>query len=315
LDAWTVADAPSNVITLGHADPDANDAGFPDGVMGDLSGAFRSTRPLVHWTHRRVRAAALGLAVAALAAGALLYFRSIPPVAQQYSSTPTAQRAIKLTDGSLITLNRNSRVTVRFSAQERYIELERGEVFFDVAPDASRPFRVLTDSATVEAVGTQFDVERGDEAAAPTTVSVLDGRVIVSSMRAGSTQRVSGEPSPTRPVQVSAGEQVRVTGDGELHRPPAPELARALCWRTGRYEYRDVPLGTVLAMLNRCSTHHVHVMDASASARLFSGPVLLDHPDPIVELLEGDSGLRVVRHGDAIEVSSRDDPPTPTNRK
>ena len=78
----------------------------------------------------------------------------------------------------------------------------RGEALFRVHHDAGRPFRVYTDDAIVQAVGTQFDVYRRDDG---TVVSVLEGRVdvtpaaAVASASGGGTAvpRASGNIPPT----------------------------------------------------------------------------------------------------------------------
>ncbi len=66
----------------------------------------------------------------------------------------------QLPDGSVLHLNTDSEVTVRYSHGERLVELERGEALFQVAHDDQRRFRVAAGEAGVLAVGTRFDVYR-----------------------------------------------------------------------------------------------------------------------------------------------------------
>src|SRR5205823_2531257 len=86
------------------------------------------------------------------------------------------ERSIALPDGSLIELNARSSVRVRFTSNERAVELFEGQALFRVAKDPARPFIVSSDGKRVRAVGTQFDVYRKK---ASTTVTVLEGRVTV----------------------------------------------------------------------------------------------------------------------------------------
>jgi transmembrane sensor len=80
--------------------------------------------------------------------------------APQYVTGVGEQRVLKLPDGSIVTLNTRSRVTVRYNDNERRVELADGEAHFDVQPDAERPFRVISGGAAVQAIGTQFNVRR-----------------------------------------------------------------------------------------------------------------------------------------------------------
>lgn len=65
-----------------------------------------------------------------------------------------------LPDGSAITVNRNSTLTYpsRFSGKAREVTL-RGEAFFKVTPDRSRPFIIHVNDVTVRVVGTSFNIK------------------------------------------------------------------------------------------------------------------------------------------------------------
>ena len=64
----------------------------------------------------------------------------------------------RLADNSVLHLNTDSAVTIRFSATERLVMLTAGQAEFEVTHDPARAFRVLGGAAEVIAVGTQFDV-------------------------------------------------------------------------------------------------------------------------------------------------------------
>jgi ferric-dicitrate binding protein FerR (iron transport regulator) len=81
-------------------------------------------------------------------------------------------------DGSQITLNKNSEVRypVAFTAASRQVKL-RGEAFFDVTPDKTRPFVITCDEVSVKVLGTSFQVS--DRAVSKITVQVRTGTVIM----------------------------------------------------------------------------------------------------------------------------------------
>ena len=66
----------------------------------------------------------------------------------------------KLSDGSLLTINKNSQLSFRASASERLVKLAEGEVFFKVTPDKTKPFVIeLGDAAKVTVLGTSFNIK------------------------------------------------------------------------------------------------------------------------------------------------------------
>ena len=65
-----------------------------------------------------------------------------------------------LPDGSVITLNKNSRVSYpeKFAGKTRKITME-GEAFFNVSPDKEKPFIIEVNDLSVRVVGTTFNIK------------------------------------------------------------------------------------------------------------------------------------------------------------
>ena len=98
-------------------------------------------------------------------------------------SNPSGQKStVHLKDGSRIILNSNSKVKfpVEFSDSERVIELE-GEAYFEVAKDASRPFRVKTANTMTTALGTTFNIDAFEEEN-DIKISLTSGRIEVKKL-------------------------------------------------------------------------------------------------------------------------------------
>ena len=66
---------------------------------------------------------------------------------------------VRLPDGSSVYLNRNTRLSFNFrpGSAERNVKLS-GEAFFEITPDASKPFNVDAGKANVKVIGTSFNV-------------------------------------------------------------------------------------------------------------------------------------------------------------
>src|SRR5258708_31845445 len=75
-----------------------------------------------------------------------------------------AREMVPLADGSKVELNTDTRIRTVVTKERRTVWLDRGEAYFEVVPDTSRPFVVLAGSRRITVVGTKFAVRRdGDE--------------------------------------------------------------------------------------------------------------------------------------------------------
>ena len=121
-------------------------------------------------------------------------------------------RSVRLEDGSRVTLGGGTELQILLRKDSRRISLRRGEAFFKVAKDASRPFRVRAGDAAVTAVGTEFNVRRGGDRV---TVVVVEGRVVVERSSRLVRLEFLRELRPTlQPVRVDAGQQTTVGDEG-----------------------------------------------------------------------------------------------------
>ena len=65
---------------------------------------------------------------------------------QSYATAIGAQKTFTLVDGTAVTLNTNSRIDVEIRANRRDVHLIRGEAYFEVVHDKSRPFTVYANA-------------------------------------------------------------------------------------------------------------------------------------------------------------------------
>ncbi len=257
---------------------------------------------------RRSRWVAGGLAAAAAVALACV------GVWQLLAPRPTAEtdiggfRELRLADGSVVQLNTDSAVRTRFTAEERRIELLRGEAFFDVAPNPARPFIVSAGGVAVRAVGTAFNVRLREAAV---EVLVTEGKVQVNdSLKGGSLLGVDVAGAPSLLVQgemaVIPASAVAEIQDAARPTPAvvalvAPvEVQRALAWQERRLEFEARPLGEVVAEFNRYNRTKLIIADPRLGAQKFSGSFRAEGYEPFVRLLEQNFGVAAAREGDDI---------------
>jgi transmembrane sensor len=199
-----------------------------------------------------------------------------------------------LDDGSIVTLNRGAEIAVHYSNDERRIELRRGEVLFEVAKNASRPFIVAAEGVDVRAVGTAFKV-RLDRSAVE--VLVTEGQVGVSSGESAAGDRM--------PLQLAAGERTVVS----LLQPVAPsvtavppeEIASSVAWQPRLLEFNNTPLVTIVAEFNRANAPiRLELADVELEHRLLNTVIRSDNIEGFVRLLEGGFDIRAKRTGNLI---------------
>ncbi len=123
-----------------------------------------------------------------------------------------------------------------FHGNTRNVEL-KGEAFFEVTPDKSKPFIIKADQAVIKVVGTSFNV---DTKRSPATVEVYVATGIVE---------VYKPESKNNSVFLHPGEMGTVSKN-IIHSKKASN-ENAIAWKTGRMDFRDIPLSEAVEMLNK----------------------------------------------------------------
>lgn len=248
---------------------DAYDGAMP---VSDWLRSARVPRQPPRWALRILSAAACALILTTI--GIALYGdgQRPPELAHQMIETAVGEnRSITLADGSSVKLGGRSRLSFSLRPLLRDVVLERGEAFFTVAKDPSRPFEVHAGNATVTAVGTQFDVHRSDDRV---TVAVLEGKVMVQSMAPlvpvpwFSAVKPVGRASP-----LTAGERTTINQNGV---EPAQLVATgpALDWQQGRLAFEGESLRYVVEDVNRYTAKPIVIADDRTAALRVTGTIL-----------------------------------------
>jgi transmembrane sensor len=214
-----------------------------------------------------------------------------------YQTAHSEQMVRQLPDGTVLRLDTDTAVTVRYSSRERVVEVNRGRSLFEVAHNDRRRFRVAAGVTGAIAVGTRFDVYR---TAAVTLVTVAEGQVAVFT---GGPVWLQGDTTVPAYVQrVKAGYQLRVDA-GVLSAQPVPvDLDQALGWLQHKIVFEHRPLGEVVTEFNRYGRIPIEIEDATLRSLPVSGTFDADDTDSFVAFLETLPGVRVERTPARIRV-------------
>ena len=281
----------------------------------------------------RMQAVGLRLRLIAAAATVSLIVGAViglPRILGQVIETDRGERReVVLSDGSLLQIDPQTRLRIRYSADIRRVSLERGRALFHVAKNPNRPFLVQANDTTVQAVGTAFGVERRTQAV---TVTVVEGKVAVfptsdvampAIARAGDTSNAGhgaaevgvgtepeSETSPGIPREggdrmlfLTANHQVTIQGGraaGGRAAQPVQEVdsGRALAWAEGRLIFENEELGRAITEFNRYNRVQLAVGDAELAAKPVSGVFNAADPEAFIGFLESVAPVEIVRDGD-----------------
>jgi len=184
------------------------------------------------------------------------------------------RRTVRLTDGSSVTLNTNSRMTVAFTEGRRLVRLVKGQALFEVAHNPDRPFVVEAADRQVTALGTVFEV-RVDPGRM--SVVLVQGRVAIDR----SSETPSESLASVAPAILTPGQQfVAELGTAQVVAPV--DVSRQLLWRDGFVEFDDEPLGRAVAEFNRYTPRPIVLADDGVAALRVSGVFRTGSPDRFV---------------------------------
>lgn len=201
-----------------------------------------------------------------------------------FATQRSAMKYIDLPDGSRITLDAASRLSLPKGENAREVQLLAGNAAFDVAPDPTRPFTVEAGAADIRVTGTRFDVRLDEDA---TFIGVAEGSVMVGAAR-------NQHPSTDGPraLDVQAGEAVTVTDDGEIGAIAEIFPSEFAAWRTGMMIYSEATLAEIIADANRYAADPIAV-DPSIQNLQLSGSFNIKNTHRLLESLAAGLPVRV----------------------
>tara|TARA_R110002072_G_scaffold1409_1_gene11942 strand:+ start:2745 stop:3809 length:1065 start_codon:yes stop_codon:yes gene_type:complete len=164
-----------------------------------------------------------------------------------------SQSTVQLSDGTRLWLNTDSRVQVQYSAVQRLIYLEHGEILIEVAHNKSRPLSVLVLDRVVQAVGTAFSVQIKEDS--EIELMVKEGRVIVGIRPPSTLKDTRSSKHPIivpDPMTVNKDERVSLRATTEqVEAIDDEDIEVKLSWRSGNLIFRGDSLATVAKEISR----------------------------------------------------------------
>jgi transmembrane sensor len=273
----------------------------------------RLLAPLTEVPARRWQTAAVTVAALGVASMALLLSRNLLPVAPapapeavavlHYSTHHGELQTYRLADNSVLHLNTDTDVTIRYSRSGRLVTLASGEAAFEVTHAAGRPFRVLAGPAQVVDLGTRFDVRREDHSA---VVTVVEGRVAVAPSPTLGTSGVDrSESQAQQSVELGAGQQLSVAEGAWPAAPVSVDAQRATAWLHRQIMFDGEPLERVVAEFNRYAQKPIEITSPALRGLEISGVFSVDDSEAFIAFLRSLEGVQVEVADTRIRVSQK----------
>lgn len=145
------------------------------------------------------------------------------------------QYEVVLPDGSRVLLNAASSLKFPdfFDGNKRQVELT-GEAYFEITHLAAKPFLVKSNHATIQVLGTQFNVMAYDPGQIKTTL--VEGSVNLK--------------SSTSAVMLIPGEQGVMSNNGNINRRKV-DVDKEISWRKGWFSFNESSIENVMDEISR----------------------------------------------------------------
>ena len=244
-------------------------------------------KPVVEMRSRNRRwwipaAAAIILIVAGLA-----WFRQ-QPAQKSFDSHYGTISEYKLPDGSTVTLNANSQLTIDEewkSGEDREVWL-KGEGFFKVQKTSTKDrFVVHTETMDIIVTGTQFNaISREGES----SVLLTEGSVTVRT-RDG------------KELHMLPGDFVKI--ENELPAKKEVDQQRVLAWTQAKLDFEKTPMTEVAKIITRHYGIKV-TLDKSISNKTVTGMMSNENLDVLIQALETTGDFKITRGNNEIVISA-----------
>lgn len=204
-------------------------------------------------------AAAIIVAALLTFSGYEAFYKSKGAAMVEISSASQNLKTITLPDGTLVSLNSDTRLTYpkKFSGKTREVSFE-GEAFFEVKPDKNKPFIIHAGQAQIKVLGTSFNVS-----AYPQTEQV---EVVVETGRV----QVSEQTTKTNELILTPGDKgTLVYSSHSLHKT-MNQNPNYLAWKTRILTFKATSLAEVIGELEKVYKVNIRLADQKLGGLMLS---------------------------------------------
>lgn len=211
---------------------------------------------------------------------------------QVYKNEKPATQSLNLSDGTTVTLGSGSELSYpeNFNAKTRTVNL-KGEAFFDVQRDEQKPFIIATKAATVQVLGTSFNLDAQDD---QVKLDVKTGKVAFSN------------EANNKLLYVTANQTATYDAATDILRKDISEESY-IEWDNNRVRYATIPLINITQIFEYRNGISFTFEDEALQAKSLSGSIKAsdDVGDALRRAFESDPELAFVWEGKQVHIKYR----------
>lgn len=241
--------------------------------------------------YKAVRIAAIFIVFAAISY-VIYHYLNRPKTKQLFAQTETIEN--KLPDGTSVTLNKGSSIEYleNFETDKRTVTL-KGEAYFNVTPDKTRPFVIAAEDIRVKVLGTSFYVST-DAATGSVEVILTSGKVAVYHKN-----------KPNEYTILQPGEKAEFSKtEGKISKSKNDDV-NYMAFKTKKLVFSDTPLSEVVLDLNKVYHSNIKIKNN----KLANCPVTttidanISNLDGALDILNGTLFINITKTSSGIEIS------------
>jgi transmembrane sensor len=233
-----------------------------------------------------------------------------------------------LDDGSILSMNSNTRVVVHYTKDFRRIRLLQGEAYFDVEKDATRPFEVFAGDRLIRAIGTSFSVYRLADrievlvSEGKVELAIVDETLVITpeenvnkiksknlnknSQPKNELGKVATQPhvitQSHKIGELEAGQRISIpavsnialkNGTDDVVELEVGEVSRKLSWLDGKLVFAGESLEEVVREISRHTSIRIDVPDPVLRKMRIGGHFRTGETDALFHVLESGFGIQV----------------------
>lgn len=228
----------------------------------------------------------------------------------EYKTLVGQQLTQMLDDGSLVTLNTDSKLKVSFTKNERRLHLFKGEVYFDVAKDPNRPFIVSSKNIKASAIGTAFTVRNR---ANKVEVTVFEGKVKVeSNSNVNSLEKIIKNKTLKKDKEInnaqlyflSPGEKIiHKSSSNEISKQPVSNLEKADSWRKGKVIFDNKSIAEMIDEIQFYIPDRIIITSKKIAAMKMGGTFYTDNTKSFFSALDVIDSIKIIKKHNVIIIT------------
>lgn len=202
--------------------------------------------------------------------------------------------SVILPDGSKVILNAGTVLTypTAFISSEREVDI-KGEAFFEVAHDGSRPFVVKAEEIRIKVLGTKFNVKAYEEEE-NIEITLAEGKVGI------------GVVNKEQMLLMAPQQQVCFHKKNKTFSRHQVDLLYYTAWKEGKFYFNALTFRDIAKHLERSFNVHIHITSEKLKNTVFTGDFVQDENlEQILHVMTFDKRIKYKIEGNQVYVEEK----------